>query len=399
MKASRQKRIELINKLEEMTNSHIIVYFVGDRPLAKAQIADDAVRPMYDHIRSIKKLPSDKKLSLFLYSRGGHMEVPWKIVTMFRSHTEEFDVIVPYKAYSAATMIALGADNIWMSKKAELGPIDPSLSPVAKKAEMAQQGPFAFGELGTEDVSAYIRFIRNRAGLTEQDALARMIQLLADNITPVLLGKIERIHSHIRLAAQKLLSKHKIPLDSHQINTIIEALTEKSYVHGHSIGREEAKDIGLTVKDMDGELEDTAWSLYLEYEKQFNLNSSKDPRTYFTEGGPDIYLEDEVILACIESKEIIHSYTGTLELRRTRKLPSQPTININLGLQLPPEVDISNLPESIQKTIKYNINQVSEDIRKIVQEELRRQSPVEEISVNVLGGLWKEETALANNGL
>ena len=45
---------------------------------------------------------------------------------MIREYCDTFSVLVPYKARSAATMIALGADEIVMSDLSELSPIDPA---------------------------------------------------------------------------------------------------------------------------------------------------------------------------------------------------------------------------------------------------------------------------------
>jgi len=117
-------RKELIKEIQSIKKSKVIVYFTGDRQLAGARIAEDAVRPLYDHLLSIGK---NAKVELFLYSRGGDVSVPWRIVSMFREFCDEFSILVPYKAHSAATLICLGADKILMGKKAELGPIDPTL--------------------------------------------------------------------------------------------------------------------------------------------------------------------------------------------------------------------------------------------------------------------------------
>ena len=119
---------QLISEIEATRKSRVLVYVTGDRQPFDAPIAEDVVRPMYDHLVASKKLdPKCNKLDLFLYSRGGDVSVPWRIVTMFRQLFSEFNLLVPYKAYSAATMIALGADKIVMGQKAELGPIDPTL--------------------------------------------------------------------------------------------------------------------------------------------------------------------------------------------------------------------------------------------------------------------------------
>lgn len=42
---SRENRIELINKIQELRGSNVLVYFTGDRQPIGSRIAEDAVRP------------------------------------------------------------------------------------------------------------------------------------------------------------------------------------------------------------------------------------------------------------------------------------------------------------------------------------------------------------------
>src|SRR5688500_19058032 len=112
--AERRRLIEAIGKRRE---SHVVTYVLSDRQGAAAQVADDAVRPLHDHLRPLGRVP---RIDLFVYSTGGFTDVPWRIVTMIREHTDEFGVLVPYRAMSAATMVALGADEIVMGPKGEL---------------------------------------------------------------------------------------------------------------------------------------------------------------------------------------------------------------------------------------------------------------------------------------
>jgi len=71
---------DLIKKIQSMRSSKVIVFFTGDRQLAGARIAKDAVRPLYDHLLSVGK---NAKIDLVLYSRGGDVSIPWRIVSMF----------------------------------------------------------------------------------------------------------------------------------------------------------------------------------------------------------------------------------------------------------------------------------------------------------------------------
>jgi len=109
---------QLISEIEKNRESKVIVYFTGDRPLASAMIAEDAVRQLYDHLLSLEfKEGKKRRIDLFLYSRGGDVSVPWRIVSMIREFCEEFNVLIPYKAHSAATLLSLGADTIIMARR------------------------------------------------------------------------------------------------------------------------------------------------------------------------------------------------------------------------------------------------------------------------------------------
>jgi len=117
----------LIKKIENKRESKVIAYYTGDRHPFGARIAEDAVRPLYEHLMNLDFATKTKRIDLILYSRGGDVSVPWRITNMIREFCDEFCVLVPYKAQSAATLISLGADGIVMGRKAELGPIDPTL--------------------------------------------------------------------------------------------------------------------------------------------------------------------------------------------------------------------------------------------------------------------------------
>ncbi len=118
-------KIEIIKKIEETRNSKVITYVTSDRPgPINARVAMDVVPLISEQLRKIgKKVP---KIDLFLYTAGGDTMVPWRLVSMIREYCDIFSVIIPYKAHSAGTMIALGADEIVMSDLSEISPIDPS---------------------------------------------------------------------------------------------------------------------------------------------------------------------------------------------------------------------------------------------------------------------------------
>ncbi len=298
-------RQDIIKRLEGLRGSRVITLATGDRPIAPTLIADDCLRPLYDHLLGVAKEGKPKKIDLVLYTRGGLVETPWKIVTKIRQFCKQFTVIIPYRAHSAGTMIAIGADTILMSPMSELGPIDPFLQ---IRPEGGKTVPFLIPDLGVEDVAAYISFLKERAGITDQSALTNNIKALAEHVTPTLLGRMERIYSHIRVVARKLLALCMPPLTEATIATIIEALTEKMYAHGHGISIEEARSIGLRVEHMPPDVEKVVWDLYLDYENDLRLNANPDPYSYFPDDAANVYEETGALGVLMESVGLAHAF-------------------------------------------------------------------------------------------
>ena len=378
----RDERLKILEKIEGLAEAPVLVYFTADSPMVAAQISEDALLPMFDHLRA---MGNQKRLALYLYSSGGVMETPWKIVTMLREFCDELDVIVPYKAHSAATMIAIGADKIYMTRKAELGPIDPALQVVAPQEGAAPRLP----DLGVEDVAAYLTFMRERAKLTDQAAVAAVVQTLAQHLTPPLLGRLERTYSHIRLVARNLLSLHKPPFEDRQISAITEALTEKIYAHGHGIGRKEAREIGLDVRILNDAEEALVWSLYELYESVFQLRQSREMESYFPQGS-DLYECPDTPVACVESTKYLHAFVGKARAQRLRRIPPNPTINVNLALNIPANIQPQQLPQAIQQAIQQLLQQAAQQINTLVAQALQQQSPVIGVSAAMVGGAWRK---------
>ena len=385
---SRKERVELIRKIEESRNSKVLVYFTGDRRSFPSRIAEDAVLPLYKHLLALEEAgPKTERIDLFLYTRGGDVSVPWRIVTIIREFCRDFSILVPYKAHSAGTMIAMGADRIVMSKKAELSPIDPTLAR-AVIGESTVPPP----EISVEDVSSYISFMRERANITDQSAIAQVISQLASNLTPLTLGSVNRQYSHIRLVARKLLTSRKEKFEEGKIGTIIEALTEKMYSHGHAIGRTEAAELGLPVDKPDDNLETLIWTLYQEYERLLQLAEPIDPEELLTRENKEEHTIDNIPLAVIESIPKVDIFELNSIFRRKRQVPPNPQININMNLGLPPGVDPKELSQNFQQVVQQLIGQIAQAIPQIVRQEIVRQSPIVGIEGRTFGGKWKEKT-------
>lgn len=365
---------------------------LSDRQGGHAQIAEDAVRPMFEHLRSIGKTD---KIDLFLYSVGGLTDVPWRIVTMIREFADEFAVLIPYKAMSAATMISLGADEVVMGRKGELGPIDPQLS-IQRGGD---GGTAVQQQIAVEDIIFYVRFLREKAGLSDQMALTGPISALAGKLDPWILGQINRAHSHIRDVARKLLtarSKQRQAADEQRVQVIVETLAERTYQHGHAIGRREAKEIGLNVVHPNDKLEDLSWSLYEQYEKLCKFRDPIDPRTFIPQGQEEH--SEALVMGAIESVNLAHEFAATMRGRNKRQMPPQVALNLNLNLQLPPQLQPQQLPAAAQQVIQQMLQQLQAQIPGLVQQQLQNQMPKVGFEGWTEGGKWRQRADWPKEG-
>jgi hypothetical protein len=79
-----------------------------------------------------------RELDLVLHSPGGSPQAAERVLEYLRTRFDYIRAIVPLQAKSAATMIALGCDEIVVGAHSELGPIDPQiLVPVPEGSRFA----------------------------------------------------------------------------------------------------------------------------------------------------------------------------------------------------------------------------------------------------------------------
>lgn len=67
------------------------------------------------------------KIDFILNSPGGRPDDAYRIIKVLRNHFNEVNIIIPFWAKSAATLLALGGSNIIMNELGEMGPLDVQL--------------------------------------------------------------------------------------------------------------------------------------------------------------------------------------------------------------------------------------------------------------------------------
>jgi hypothetical protein len=280
---AKARRIQLIKRIEAARNSKVICYLTSTRPNSESMMAMDATRKIFEHLQKVK----GAKIDLFLMSNGGDGIVPWRLVTLIREFTDKFSVLVPWRAFSAATLTALGANEIVMHPMGMLGPTDPTVTTHFNPTNSSGK------HLGisVESVTAYIDLVKQDVGIQHEDELIQAFNILAQQVHPLALGEVKRFISQSRMMATKLLALHMDGKEQgHKIGEIVDSLTSKLFYHGHPINRIEARDeIGIpTIVFPPAKVEKSMWDLFLEYEDEMSLDMPFDPVMNFLSEFPSL---------------------------------------------------------------------------------------------------------------
>jgi len=263
------KRREYYQIHEEKRCKPLVVYVTSIRQNILSQMASDAITTIIEQINRIP--PNVKEIDFLIISNGGDPIVALRIITILRERFEHISVIVPYVAFSAATILALGAEEIIMHPYSNLGPVDPQLS-VVKPNGLGQPAQLQFS---SEDIRNYIDFIRSDVGITDQAQLISAFNPLATEVGAIPIGSSKRSQQLSLSLSTKMLETHLD--DKSKAATIAQALNTSYYHHGYAVGRKEAKQIGLNIVFPDKELEDIMWSIWLDFCEEMKCDQAFDP--------------------------------------------------------------------------------------------------------------------------
>jgi len=265
-----QSRAQIVSQLQAELDSPVLSYVTGDRPGLAAQIASDQLVLFPRHLNALQK---HDRLNLVLYTRGGDTTAAWPIMSFLREHCKTLRVLVPYAAHSAGTLLALGADEIIMTRYATLSPIDPTVANAFNPQDPTN--PANRLPIAVEDVMAFLELANDHA----QDPNLRddAFRKLADSVHPLALGNVQRSINQIRQLARKMLLLHASPKDDVRIDALVNALTTELYSHQHLVNRREAAQMGLHAMPAPEKVENLLLDYYQELSTDLELRNQWDP--------------------------------------------------------------------------------------------------------------------------
>jgi Serine dehydrogenase proteinase len=258
----------IIEELQNLRGSKVLTYFLAEG----AAIGEDVVVHLYEHLL---RLGRQDRLDLFLVSRGGATEVPWRIVTLLREFTDHLAVLVPYQAQSAATHISLGADEIVMTELSQLGPVDPSRRhPLLPEDKFTPQGqdpqPLS---ISVQDLRQFIQFVAADGAeegrtLSPPDSAAIYTELMRQ-VHPLVIGAMEQTYTLAKQMTKSMLGLHLDPIaDKDKIDALADRFADHYKTHSYPICRNEAIELGLKVTKAPDDVRDVMWKLWKHYTTQ-----------------------------------------------------------------------------------------------------------------------------------
>ena len=123
------------------------------------------------------------EIDLVLVSFGGDAHITYKVLLELRARCRWLRVIVPDFAKSAATLIALGSDEIYMGPAAELGPFDEQWEHPNREDRT----------LSALDIANAPKFLAQLAAQrVTRPSVAHFLQPLADKVDPLTVLQVRR---------------------------------------------------------------------------------------------------------------------------------------------------------------------------------------------------------------
>jgi hypothetical protein len=245
-------RRRYLRELYELTGRATILYSTdwlsGPQPNVSIVLED-----MQGMMEACKGLPGPD-LDVILHSPGGSPDATASIVRYLRRKYSSIRVFVPVAAMSAATMWALAANEIWMGKHSQLGPIDPQMV------------------IGNQQYPARAileQFERAKRELKADASLLPAWIPILQAYGPSLLEQCEQAEKLAQRLVRDWLRRYMLPSGRYRARNAARiakyfADYARHQSHGMGIGRDEAERIGVTVKELetDQRLQDAVLSVH-----------------------------------------------------------------------------------------------------------------------------------------
>lgn len=231
------KTQSIVNQLSAMLGGTLVAYWNNPR----GSVCHDDVVALYE---LLEKLSNQESIYLFIKSSGGNGQSALLLVNLLRQYCQNIVALVPLECASAATMIALGANEIRMGPMAYLTAVDTSLthslSPLDRDNDRVS--------VSLDELTRVVRLWQGEGSESTENPYQELFKY----VHPLVIGAVDRAESLSIMLCKEILSHHI--MDDKVTDEIASTLNAKYPSHSYPILFNEAQRIGLKVSRLPAEV-------------------------------------------------------------------------------------------------------------------------------------------------
>jgi hypothetical protein len=238
-----------------MPNRYVLLWLDRKREINRLTIA-----PIRREIEDVVDAGNGEiEIDIWLDSPGGDAHAAYKLALTVRSAASKVRVVIPDCAKSAATLLSVAGDEIYLAPGADMGPLDGQMPDegsvsgtisalnIARAADEVARDAVKMAVVGGVDLLAITGLSRAQTIDAMLSFSAKFSEPLVSQLDPKVVHHAKQMLQVTAKYAEKLLQE----TGCHDPETIAQALVETFPTHGYVISFDEAHALGLPVRRID----------------------------------------------------------------------------------------------------------------------------------------------------
>lgn len=256
---------DAVTQLEKAFELPIVMVLQG-RGSDYSTIGETMVRALR---RAKSQLPEDERVGVLLDSLGGDARAAYQVAMLLRKRCGGFIAIIPRIAKSAATLLALGADEIALGTDGELGPLDAQFTDPDREESISALDEFQALErlhaFALQAIDSSMFLLSSRTGKKVETLMPMVLRFITDMTRPMF-ENIDAVHYTQMARALKVAEDYAVRLlqpkySEENAQILARHLVEKYPGHGFVIDAEEANLFGLKMMELSSDQRDAVDTL------------------------------------------------------------------------------------------------------------------------------------------